>query len=79
MNSAGPFIIASVRIDEARRAVWRLYALVTAALLAVYILVVAALEVFVLPQNLYGPIARLLDADAAVRADVEIRKSCPTI
>lgn len=68
MNSAGPFIIASVRIDEARRAVWRLYALVTAALLAVYILVVAALEVFVLPQNLYGPIARLLDADAAVRA-----------
>jgi signal transduction histidine kinase len=62
-----PFIAAFIRIEEARKAVWRLFGLVTAALLAVYVLVVAALEGFVLPQNVYGPIARLLEADAATR------------
>lgn len=63
----GDFIAVQARIPEARRAVWRLYALATLSLVAVYVLVALALEVFVLPRNVYRPIARLLDADRAVQ------------
>jgi C4-dicarboxylate-specific signal transduction histidine kinase len=61
------FIIASVITPEARAAVRRVYILLTIALLAVYLLVAAALEVLVLPRQVYQPIRRLLDADRAVR------------
>jgi signal transduction histidine kinase len=63
----GVYITASVRIPEARRAVLQLYVLTAVALLAVYGLVAAALELFVLPQHVYGPISRVLDADRAVQ------------
>lgn len=63
----GRFWVATTRIPAARKAVVQLYALVTAALLAVYALVAAALELFVLPQNVYLPIRRMLDADIAVQ------------
>lgn len=59
--------VLQARIAEARDAVGRLYLLVVLAVVAVYFLVAAALEVFVLPQNLYAPIRRLLEADEASR------------
>jgi signal transduction histidine kinase len=63
----GQFWLAAVRIPESRRAVLQLYLLTAVALLAVYALVAAALELFVLPQHVYGPISRMLDADLAVQ------------
>ncbi len=66
-GAEGNFVYSEGRIDEARAAVFRLYALVSAALLAVYALVAVALEVFILPQNVYAPIRRILSADLAVR------------
>src|SRR5437762_4083468 len=63
----GLFWSVAVRIPEARQAVMHLYVLTAAALLAVYALVAAALELFVLPQHVYGPIGRMLDADAAIQ------------
>ena len=59
--------VAEVRIAEARAAVLRLYGLTAAALLAVYALVALALEFFVLPQHVYAPIKRMLDAERAVQ------------
>ncbi len=59
--------VAEVRIAEARAAVMRLYGLTAAALLAVYALVALALEFFVLPQHVYAPIKRMLDAERAVQ------------
>lgn len=64
----GRFLVASAALPEAERAVVRLYVLVMLALLAVYALIAAALEVFVLPQHVYGPIALMQQADEAVRA-----------
>lgn len=61
------FILVSVTLQSARDAVVRLYLLMTIALLSVYALVAAALELLVLPQHVYGPIRTLLDADAAVQ------------
>jgi signal transduction histidine kinase len=59
--------VLSVQILDAREAVRRLYILVVIALLAVYALVAVALEVFVLPENVYRPIRRMLAADRAVQ------------
>ncbi|GJQ30639.1 MAG: hypothetical protein HBSAPP03_25230 [Phycisphaerae bacterium] len=64
-----------VRNTEAREAVTRVYLLVAAALVGVYALVAAALEVFVLPQGVYEPIRRMLAAERAVqdgRTDEEL-------
>jgi signal transduction histidine kinase len=61
------FHALAVRIPDARAAVARLYVLVVLALLAVYALVAVALEVFVLPENVYRPIRRMLAADQAVQ------------
>lgn len=63
----GEYVSVSVRLDGARGAVVRLYVLLTVALLAVYALVAAALEIFVLPQHVYGPIRTMLDADRALQ------------
>ncbi len=67
IGGTGNYIAVTVRIPEARRAVLQLYILTAVALLAVYGLVAAALELFVLPQHVYGPISRMLDADRAVQ------------
>lgn len=61
------FCIAQVRMPEARAAVWRLYALLVIALLAVYALVAIALEALVLPRHVYAPIRRILAADEALQ------------
>ena len=69
------FVAVTVTLQGARDAVVRLYLLMTIALLAVYGLVAAALELFVLPQHVYGPIRTMLEADAAVqegRAEQEL-------
>ncbi|MBL8964682.1 MAG: HAMP domain-containing histidine kinase [Phycisphaerae bacterium] len=66
-GSHGLFVVAEGRSEQARRAVLRLYMLVTAALLTVYALVAVALEVFILPRHVYAPIRRILAADQAVR------------
>ena len=62
----GTLQVATVRLEAARQAVVHLYAVLILALLAVYGLIAAALEVFVLPRHVYGPIAQLLRADQAV-------------
>ncbi len=61
------FYALAVRIDAARAGVTRVYVLVVVALLAVYGLVAAALEVFVLPHAVYEPIRRMLAAERAVQ------------
>jgi len=62
----GGLIAASVRQVSSRSAVARVYILMTVALLAVYALVAAALEIFVLPRHVYEPIRAILAADHAV-------------
>lgn len=66
-ETAGVYMLATGRADHARRAMLRLYAMVVMALLAVYVLIALALEVFILPKNVWRPIARLREADAAVQ------------
>lgn len=61
------FRLASTIVPEARAATARVYLLLVFAVLVAYGLIAAALEVFVLPQNVYRPIDRLLRADRAVR------------
>jgi len=69
--TSGAFVGVDVRLSSARAAVVRLYVLVVIALLAVYGLVAASLELFVLPRHVYRPIRALLAADAAVQAGRE--------
>lgn len=64
---SGELVRASVTHDRARREVLKVYILMTAALFAVYALVALALEIFILPQHVYGPIRRMLRADRAVQ------------
>ncbi len=63
----GVYYMLAVRNDGVRSAVVTLYALLIIALLAVYGLVALSLEVFVLPQHVYAPIRRMLQADKAVQ------------
>lgn len=63
----GRLLVATARIDAARQEVLQLYGLLVVSLLAVYGLIAVALELFVLPQHVYGPIRRLLEADRAVQ------------
>jgi len=65
--AAGEYVVVEARLNEARGAVVRLYGLLTLALLAVYGLVAAALELFVLPQHVYEPIRIMQEADRAVQ------------
>jgi signal transduction histidine kinase len=61
------FHLLAVSIPDARAAVTHLYLLMVLALVGVYGLVAVALEVFVLPENVYRPIRRMLAADHAVQ------------
>lgn len=63
----GSLAVATARIDAARQEVLRLYGLLVVSLLGVYALIAVSLELFVLPQHVYGPIRRLLRADRAVQ------------
>ena len=66
-SRTGEMAVAVVRSPGARAAVNRLYILLTVAMLGVYAVIAATLEVFVLPRQVYAPIARLRAADDAVR------------
>lgn len=69
------FFVLSTTIATARVAAVRVLWMTVGAVLAVYALVAVALELVVLPQNVYAPIQRLLLADRAVqegRKDEEI-------
>lgn len=63
----GELVRATVDHAQARREAFKVYLLMIGALLAVYALVALALEIFVLPQNVYAPIRRMLRADRAVQ------------
>lgn len=71
------YALAIATLPQARRAVVQLYALTALALLAVYGLVAAALELFILPQHVYEPLGRILDADHAVHAGDTDRELIP--
>ncbi len=75
--SAGRFVVARVSSTGARAAVNELYLLLTVALLSVYALIAATLEVFVLPKQVYGPIERLRRADEAVQAGLRDAELIP--
>ncbi|MGH7243829.1 MAG: sensor histidine kinase [Phycisphaerales bacterium] len=66
-SSEGRYIVLSATSPEARSSVVWLYLYTLFALLFVYALVALALEIFVLPQSVYDPIRRILDADKAVQ------------
>lgn len=63
----GELWVAETSLEGARRAVLWVYGFTVAALLVVYALVAGALELFVLPRHVYGPIAQILLADEALR------------
>lgn len=67
-GARGVFLSAAVQSAHARQAVVRLYALVVAAIVGVYLLIALTLEAFVLPRQVYRPIRRLLAADEAVQS-----------
>lgn len=67
VSSGDGAVLVGAHLGSARRATLAVYALVIVSLVAVYGLIAVALEVFVLPRHVYGPIRALLDADHAVR------------
>lgn len=67
LSVSGQLVVVDARLPEARAAMMRLFALVVVALLGVYVLVAAALELLVLPGAFYDPITRMLRADRAVQ------------
>lgn len=60
------FVVVRSRAERVRATVQSVYILIIATLLIGYGLVAAALELFVLPQHVYGPIRSMLFADIAV-------------
>lgn len=73
----GSAMVVVTAVPEAREATARVYLLLVSALLVVYMLIAAALEVFVLPQHVYGPISRMLRADRAVQEGDQGRELIP--
>ncbi len=66
-DDAGRTWVVRARHESARRAAVTIYVVAGVAVFAVYALVAAALEIFVLPRHVYGPIRRMLRADRAVQ------------
>ncbi len=66
-DGRGELWIAESTLQEARKEVLWVYGYTIVALLIVYALVAAALEMFILPKHVYQPIASLLRADHALR------------
>jgi signal transduction histidine kinase len=61
------FVALTIQLPAARDQVRRLYLIVVGAVLAMYVLVALAIEALVLPQSVYRPIRRMLEADDAVQ------------
>ena len=73
----GAVLVATGFAPGARGAMRRLNILVILAILVVYALIAVAMETFILPRNVWRPIARLREADAAVQAGVRARELIP--
>lgn len=65
--AGGGYYIIDRRLDGVRASVARLDLVLLLSMLGVYLLIAAALEVFVLPRHVYQPIRRMLHADLAVQ------------
>jgi len=74
----GTYVSAEFRSPEARKGVRRLYVFIGVALLAAYAAIALLLELFVLPQQVYTPIRRMLLADKAVQVGDRERELIPT-
>ncbi len=61
------YLASAVQSRVAQTAVNRLYLLIIAAILAAYGFIALTLEVLILPRQVYAPIERLRQADAAVQ------------
>lgn len=68
-DAQGSLTLHKVRVllPKAREAVTRLYVFTLLALLLVYAIIAATMEVFILPRHVYTPIRAMLDADEALR------------
>ncbi len=73
----GTLVAAAYRSPDARAGVTRLYVFIGVALLAAYGAIALLLELFVLPQQVYTPIRRLLLADKAVQIGDRERELIP--
>lgn len=73
----GEAIIVGARLESARHAAGGVYALLILALIGVYALIAVALEIFVLPRHVYGPIGMLLEADRAVARGDSVHELVP--
>jgi len=73
----GVLVAASYRSPDARAGVTRLYVFLGGALLVAYAAIAVMLELFVLPQQVYTPIRRLLLADKAVQVGDRDRELIP--
>ncbi|MEQ9097384.1 MAG: ATP-binding protein [Phycisphaerales bacterium] len=65
--AGGGYYVVDRRLEGVRASVARLDAVLLLSMLGVYLLIAAALEVFVLPRHVYQPIRRMLRADLAVQ------------
>jgi C4-dicarboxylate-specific signal transduction histidine kinase len=65
--AGGGYFVVDRRLQGVRASVKRLDVVLLLSMLGVYLLIAAALEIFVLPKNVYQPIRRLLRADLAVQ------------
>ena len=63
----GRYYLVDRRLQGVRASVQRLDLVLLLSMLGVYLLIAAALEVFVLPRHVYQPIRRMLHADLAVQ------------
>ncbi|MFT5423099.1 MAG: signal transduction histidine kinase [Phycisphaerales bacterium] len=67
LAASGEEVLAVLRSGDARRALRDITLLIILAVLGVYAIVAASLELFVLPRHVYGPLRAALRADEAVR------------
>lgn len=76
-GDAASFRLVTAFNAEVRDGVRLIYVLLIASLLTIYALIAAALEAFILPQHVYGPIRRVLAADRAVQDGDKPRELIP--
>jgi signal transduction histidine kinase len=65
--AGGRYFLVDRRLAGVRASVQRLDIVLLLSMLGVYLLIAAALEIFVLPRHVYQPIRRMLHADLAVQ------------
>ncbi len=68
--AGGGYFVVDRRLQGVRASVKRLDVVLLLSMLGVYLLIAAALEIFVLPRHVYQPIRRMLRADLAVQQGV---------